>query len=74
MLVERGQVISGEFAQRIAANIQANCLVGEPGQISICSHVDITLHLDLHMCLHLESLVLKITAKTMYARTPHKVV
>lgn len=48
MLVERGQVISGEFAQLIAANIQANYLMGEPGQISICSHVDITLNVNLH--------------------------
>lgn len=74
MLVERGQVISGEFAQLIAANIQANCVMGEPGQIAICSHVDITLNLDLHMCLQVDSLALIITAKTVYARIPHKVV
>lgn len=74
MLVERGQVISGEFAQLIAANIQANCLMGELGQISISSHVDITLNLDLRMCMQLDSLVLIITAKTMYARTPHKII
>lgn len=72
--MEKGQVISGEFAQLIAVNIQANCVMGEPGQIAICSHVDITRNLDLHMCLQLDSLVLIMTAKTMYARRPHKVV
>lgn len=72
--MEKGQVISGEFAQLIAINIQAKCVMSEPGQIAICSHVDITLNLDLHMCLQLDSLVLIMTAKTMYARRPHKVV
>lgn len=63
MLVERGQIVSGKLTHLITANIESNCLMDDPGQISNCSYEDIILNLYLPVGLEMDSLVIIITAK-----------